>query len=98
MADEMEEIRNAYVRARSLALNLVEARARRILMENSDMGEFIMGMGTWMFTLKKRNANVDGDDPRLKPIDEVMIEWDRDLGISGIPTRFTAKGKTRRNW
>lgn len=82
------------------ALDIVEREARLILQENKDLGEFIMGMGTWFFTTKiTGEANYDTDEYTSSgELSEFIAEWDEELCLTGNPMRFTAKGKKRTNW
>ena len=95
-----------------MALQYVEAAAREILVSSPELSEFVMGMGAWFFTYKlgvvfsdglkvtKGNDILYGPDryPRLLPVVQFMNEWDSLLGLTGNPTRFTAKGKKRTGW
>jgi hypothetical protein len=88
----------------SMALSLIEKRARAILAAHPTLDEFVMGMGGWLFT--KRN----GDDyistvyreyipSYAKSFTEMMDEFDDlELKVTGESMRFTADGPIVREW
>ena len=91
--------------ASDIASKEVEKLARKILKEHPRYDEFIMGMGSYTFTLKNGEGHVDTMTSRMnsrwvyiisdtyeyfKPLNDFMGEWDEILKISGEPMRFTA--------
>lgn len=91
----MDNIAKHYERAREEAWSLIELRARRILMNNRHLYEFIMAMGSAFF-IDTSGETVYGS--HSEPIDEILREWDADLKLTGEPMRFTATGPKRTDW
>lgn len=95
-ATASEKIQTLHSQASAIASAEVIRLARKILKANSDLEEFIMGMGTWFF------SNKDGDNvstgPEFKELDDFISEWDETIRITGEPMRFTANGEIRRDW
>jgi len=85
-----------YDAACSMALEEVERYARKILKDNPDIHEFIMGMGTWDF--KSNEKWLDNEDPRFEPLLDLISKWDKSLYITGNPMRFTATGPKITDW
>ena len=96
------QIKEHYSKACELASQKVERMARAILQKHGNLDEFIMGMGTWFFSIKDKrypNNHLSGiDRAYLKPLDNFISEWDDFLKITGEPMRFTAFGKRVTNW
>ena len=93
-----------YQAAETVALKLIEQRARKILKEHPKLKEFVMCMGSAQFTLKNRDvfdsySTYDDTYPRyLNPVFDLIDEWDRYLKLTGTPMRFTADGPKITNW
>jgi hypothetical protein len=86
------------------ALALVENRARKILRSHSNLDEFVMGMGGWLFS---RHGSGDSiSDIELSHIPAYVLSFkkmmdefsDMDLRVTGEPMRFTADGPVVRMW
>lgn len=86
------------------AFVLIEKRARKILVAHSNLDEFVMAMGGWLFT---RHGNDDSiSDIELSHIPSyvrsfanMMNEFsDLELKVTGEPMRFTATGPVVRDW
>jgi hypothetical protein len=98
-ADAMHTVSECFDMACDKARIAVESMARAVLRARSDLGEFVMGMGTACFT-----SNLDKDTFSLEEIEEAtdleefISEWDRRLRITGDPMRFTATGKIVTEW
>lgn len=104
------DIKQFFEHAETAALTLIEQRAREILKKRPTLKEFVMGMGSAQFTLKKPMPygdclKVDSfaawDDafPRyLKPVFDIINEWDCVLKLTGTPMRFTATGPKVADW
>jgi len=93
------EIRKHYDRAHNLAFRATVKKARRILQQHSNLDEFIMGMGRWMFTEKGKPGHLsDGERAYFHPLEIFLKQWDNELKITGCPVRFTAKGKAVYDW
>jgi hypothetical protein len=102
-----------YNTARKIALVRVEKLARTILRNHPQYNEFVMAMGTYFFTLKGSDNNVDTITSSMnasynyvyndtykyfKPLNDFIGEWDKYLKLTGEPMRFTVKGKKVSNW
>ena len=87
-------------KALKLAEKEAEKIARKILKENPELKEFVMGMGSWFFKVKEGNENIGYNDDIefLEPFKKFMDKYDDVLGISGMLMRFTAKGKKITKW
>jgi hypothetical protein len=90
----LEELRSE---VRKEALAWVEDKARAILQDNPNLKEFVMGMGTWFLT------DTEGEilhriPSYAKEMENKILEFDRMVGILGVPMRFTARGKTVTDW
>lgn len=107
----MNPIEKHYQKACELAEEKVEKLARKILLKNPELHEFVMAMGDWFFTLKaqpedeENNAIKEGEicwdvdsDPRFTEISNFIMEWDEYLKLTGIPMRFTATGPKITDW
>ena len=82
-----------------IAYDEVVSSARKILKDNPDLKEFIMGMGIWNFT-SKCGYDIDvhnPKDPRFNKLADFINRWD-DLKITGIPVRFTATNEAKHTW
>lgn len=92
------------IRLYEMALTLIETRARKILAAHSNLDEFVMGMGGWLFTKKDSEDNIsDVYRERIpayaKPFLEMMDEFnDIELKVTGEPMRFTATGAVVKMW
>jgi len=87
------------------ALHLIETRARAILAAHSNLDEFVMAMGGWIFTRKQNKADHISTVYRehipayLKSFTRMMDEFDRmKLKVTGEPMRFTAHGPKVTDW
>lgn len=102
MDDErvLGEVAECYKKACNLASRHVESLARRILAERSELNEFIMGMGTYFFSLKDDDDNIDAfsGEEWMEPLVDFICEWDRELKITGEAMRFTAMGDKVTEW
>lgn len=91
-----------YAKSRDSALAYVEHAAREILRTHKNLEEFVMGMGTVMFTV------VGDPHPHeflslhervyMRSLDKFLDEWDRTFCLTGNPMRFTATGPKRTDW
>lgn len=93
----LKDVDKHYRQARDIAMQLIEQRARRILVTHPNLDEFIMGMGSWFFTRKGGEIIVDPLG-YMKPISDIIDEWDAYLKLTGEPMRFTAEGETVTDW
>lgn len=86
-------------KADKIAEEQVETIARRILKDNPQLDEFIMGMGVWFFTTKK-GENLSWDNKRgyIEPMIHFLNKWNENLHLTGIPMRFTAEGPKVTDW
>lgn len=90
-------IEDKYREARYLALVQVEEMARDILKKHPNLGEFIMGMGTWTFTFANGDTVYD-EMKYMKKLSDFISEWDEYLKLTGEPMRFTANGRKVTDW
>ena len=91
----MKRIRKKIQEADSLALDLIESRARNILKEHPNLHEFVMGMGCAFFTDMEKCPTY----PKYgNPVFEIITEFDNILHLTGNPMRFTATGDKLTNW
>jgi len=92
------------IRLYDMALTLIERRARAILAAHANLDEFVMGMGTWIFT--KRDSEDDISTVYREyipayamPFTRMMDEFDDlELKVTGESMRFTAGGPVVREW
>lgn len=85
--------------ARVIAVKLLRERARQILREHENLGEFVMAMGTAMFTVKGPGIPLSvGDRRYFKPVLDVLDKYDSILHLTGEPMRFTADGPIVTDW
>ena len=101
-----------YEKAEKKASEVVEKMARQILREHPELNEFVMAMGTYFFTYKeggnldpissKMNSSYNyvyyDTEPFLKPLNDLIGEWDSRLKITGDAMRFTADGIKITDW
>lgn len=90
-------VTDCYEKAEKTASEVVEKMARKILQEHNELNEFVMGMGTYFFTLKDGD-NLDESSHILKPLDDFIGEWDSRLKITGEAMRFTVDGTKVTKW
>jgi hypothetical protein len=86
------------------ALELIQSKARKILIAHNDLDEFVMGMGSWLFTRKKDGADISTvyreDIPTFAlPFCRMMDEFDDlEMKVTGESMRFTATGPVVYSW
>ena len=91
-----KDVREHYFKARDIALELIEKKARNILKKHNELKEFVMSMGTYFFTNIKGNSLIDPEfDSGLK---QFINRWDKELKLTNEPMRFTATGRKKTNW
>ena len=90
-------VQRHYLQAEDLALIEVERLARKILVEHSNLDEFVMGMGEAFFSDGYENLAID-ERAYMKPLRDFIGEWDDVLKLTGTPMRFTATGKKVTDW
>lgn len=93
-----KEILANYQRACDTASNFVEKFARKILIDNKNAHEFVMGMGCLTFWDKNENQIELKDLIGGEALEDFISKWDDTLKITGEPMRFTANGKKITNW
>lgn len=93
--NKINESNNILNEACVIAVSEIERLARIRLNNNKKLGEFIMAMGSYFFTLKNGEVVHDFKD---KKIDSIINEFDDFLKITGTPMRFTANGKKIEDW
>lgn len=96
-----------------LVVARVEQIARRILQTHPNLNEFVMCMGTYFFTDKKTNDVISTYQEQMNSnynyyqedtygyfasLNRFIEKYDKTLKITGNPMRFTATGKTIKNW
>ena len=92
------------IRLYGMALTLIETRARKILAAHSNLDEFVMAMGGWLFTKKGSDDNIsdvyrEHIPSYARSFLEMMDEFnDIELKVTGEPMRFTATGPVVRMW
>ena len=95
------QIKLHYNKATILAVNHVVKLARQILTDNSNLQEFVMGMGVYHFTDKEGrviySSRKEIKGKSLETLDDFISEWDDYLKITGYPLRFTVQEKIT-NW
>lgn len=91
------ELARLYDAAQKTALNMLEARARAILRKHRNLREFVMGMGGWGFWTTD-DEPLDNETGYLKPVRDLIEQWDDALGLTGTPLRFTADGPVMTEW
>ncbi|OHD23502.1 MAG: hypothetical protein A2Y38_12120 [Spirochaetes bacterium GWB1_59_5] len=105
------EIEKHYTAAFNLTIVLIEERARKILNTHANLEEFVMAMGDAFFTRKigsrddsgfivEEGGNTIAEDSLgyLKPVTNIIAEWDSYLRLTGHPMRFTATGPVVTKW
>jgi hypothetical protein len=90
-----EIILRLYNEGRKEGLKLVEIIARQHLKENPDLKEFVMGMGTYMFTNKDGDVDYKKNNPDL---DKLISEWDSYYYLTGEPMRFALNSSIVTDW
>lgn len=92
------EVRRHYDQAVSIALEIVEKRARAILLAHKgSLREFTMSMGMWCFT-DLRGDIVEPVYINNSSLARFIMEWDEYLKLTGSPMRFAATGPKITNW
>lgn len=100
-----ELIDEHYDKAYSLAVELIESRARSLMHEYPELEEFIMAMGRASFIYKGDDISPDELDvkcgvkySRSKPFADLIYKYDEMFNITGEPMRFTAEGPKVTDW
>ena len=93
-----KRIEKHYEQACTLALSEVERLARQILANHSNLHEFVMGMGGAIFITKDDDNLGTEDRAYMKPLNDLLMEWDDYLKLTGEPMRFTVDGPIVREW
>jgi hypothetical protein len=106
MNDKLRKIDELFDKGAELAIELVESEARKILVADSELDEFVMAMGGCFFTTTNKErgyaprgggSNILDDD--VAPDFFEMVENLNDrFSVMGYPMRFTVKGKIVKNW
>ena len=102
----IEDMQSAQAKAQQHALDILQAKARKILQEHAYLNEFIMAMGVWYFTAPPSGLVQLSYDPRggsyhrayLEPIATFINQYDELLGLTVTPMRFTANGRVQTSW
>jgi hypothetical protein len=92
-----------------LAIELIESEARKILINDPELEEFIMAMGSCFFTTTNKErghcpssggANIIASHKMEDCEDffEIIDDFNEQFNIKGHPMRFTATGKVENNW
>lgn len=100
MSKNLQSAQKHYDEAYSLVRAEVERRARKILKAHPNLTEFSMSMGSWCFWDKDGNS-VDGNysgQKYVKPIADLLGEWDDFMKLTGDPMRITADGELIESW
>ena len=107
-AQASSKIRKLLAEANNIASQIVEQKARQILLEHPNLDEFIMGMGGWFFTRKDKDhtgesmiiheCDTDECPKYMIGLQNFIDQWDNDLHVTGELMRFTAKGKKITEW
>ena len=90
--------RDIHVALTRAVLNAIEKWARLILYKYPRLDEFVMGMGTCMFTTKAGETFWPPERRYTKALGIFIAECDEVLVITGVPMRFTATGRKITNW
>ena len=95
-----KSLNHHYDKAVTLALIIVEEKARTILREHKNLNEFIMAMEGWLFTRKGGGADYDNVNclKYMRSLQNFVSEWDDVLKITGESMRFTADGEKITDW
>lgn len=82
-----------------MALHELERRARVAMRRDPSAVEFVMGMGAVFFRMKNgKDADYTTSRPALRPVFDLLAEWDDYLHLTGTPMRFTADGPVIKEW
>jgi hypothetical protein len=91
-------IQQLYDEALAVGLELIQAEARRILLEHKTLSEFVMCHGSAFFVDNTGNTiNLD-ERKYMSGLNEFMCEWNGVYKFSGESMRFTATGPTYKDW
>ncbi len=97
--NDYESIEAHIQAATSIALKLLEERARSILRRHRNLDEFIMGMGIATFTQKSSEDSIDPSERAyLKPVCDLLEEFDSYLHLTGHAVRFRANDPVITDW
>jgi len=95
----MKDIEFHFHKAESIALALLEQRARKILSRHTNLSEFVMCMGSAFFVNRHGEIIHLSDAPKYcNPVIAILDEWDRYLHLTGTSMRFTATGSVVTEW
>lgn len=95
-----EELSQIFELARQKALDIVISEARDILKSNDNLGEFVLAMGEFFFTLKNSedNYNPDPEPPKVFSLTSFIHTYDRAFHLTGEGIRFSKDGPLRYDW
>lgn len=91
----MKEIDDLIEKAINIGLKEVERIARKELTNNKKLHKFTMAMGRYFFTNKKNEIQYNYE---CKELNDFISEYNDDLGLTGNPMCFTAKGQIVTDW
>jgi len=92
--NDIAKLKHHYSHAETIALEILEKRARKILRQHPNLKEFVMGMGMASFGDHKGEVV---EAAYMEPVFSFLFEWDS-LKLTGEAMRFTADGPVVRNW
>lgn len=87
--------------ARKEAIAEVERLAMKYLREHATLKEFVMENGHLFFIQNKKptiNIGHSTAPKYMKALEDLIVEWNDILHITGEPMRFTAYGRKITNW
>lgn len=70
-------------RARTIAIRLIEERAKEIMREDEDLVSFALGMGSYAFTDKDGDMYGGEGYSWYASIDRLLDKWDIELQLTG---------------
>ena len=97
-----KRVQGLYEEARKTGLKYIEESARQILRKHPHLKEFVMCMGSALFTYDDKSGNdvILSLDERsyFGPLYRFLDEWDRVYKYTGEPMRFTVNGPVVTDW
>lgn len=92
-----KQIQSLLDKAFSIAIDELIRICRETMLEFPELKHCCIGMGTVAF-YESDGTPIWCDDKRNKKVDDFLIQWDRSLGLTGYPAKFTAKGEVKNDW
>jgi hypothetical protein len=104
LAQIKRQLMQSETRLYAMSLDLIENKARKLLLDHPCLDEYVMAMGGWLFTRKGRTDDISTAYRECIPayamsFTRMMDDFDTvELKVTGEAMRFTATGPIVTSW